>query len=82
MFSPPERNEIIGALERWARDAPDEPVFGFLQGGRLFTPRELVKEVALDTPNGKALMEIIEHAARRLGFRDVIQRLLDQRAKT
>ena len=81
MFSPSERKEIIGALERWARDAPDQPTFGFLQGDRLFTPRELVQEVVADTPNGKALMEIIEHAARRLGFSGVIQRLIDQPAK-
>lgn len=75
MLTASERDTITAALQDWARSVPDEPLFGFLQTGRLFTPRELVEQVLEDTPDGRALLEIIEHGVGREGLNKVVDRL-------
>jgi hypothetical protein len=68
--------ELMRALTAWAEVAPDEPVLGFLQGGDILTPRQLLD--AVDDPqnsDGAAFLEMLEHAVRRDGIESVTNRL-------
>jgi hypothetical protein len=75
MLSSDERLQITKALSQWAEWAPDEPMVGFLGRSRLLSPRELVEQVFENTPDGKALLEILEHGVRREGINQVVARL-------
>ena len=78
MLSTLEREQIVVALQSWAKFAPDEPVAGFLGQERLFTPWELVEQVTHETADGQALLEILEHGVRRQGLQAVVARLKRQ----
>lgn len=71
----PERDQIIGALKCWAQSAPDEPMVGLLGHDRLMTPQELVEQVQQETPDGRAVLEMLEHGVRREGLTSVVARL-------
>jgi len=80
MLTEDQRERIIQALEEWAHLAPDEPVLGFMQSeSDLKTPKELVRDVRENTPDGIALMEIMEHGVQREGLSRVIRRLRNAR---
>jgi hypothetical protein len=75
MLDPQERSQLIVALEVWAKSVPDRPLVGFLAGEKLFTPTELVQQVREETPDGQAVLEILEHGVRREGVDSVVARL-------
>jgi hypothetical protein len=75
MLNPRERSQLIVALEAWAKSVPDKPLVGFLDGDKLFTPKEIVREVREKTPDGQAVLEILEHGVRREGVSNVVARL-------
>jgi hypothetical protein len=79
MLSDVERERLVAALHAWARTVPDEPVAGFLGDGRLLTPRELANAAEQDTPDGEALLQILEHGVRREGLGTVVERLTARR---
>ena len=76
-----ERQSIQTALAIWAQSAPDEPLVGFVSQDGRWTPKELVDQVRRQTPDGKALLELLEHGVRREGIAKVISRLRRQVAK-
>jgi hypothetical protein len=75
MLTATERRDVITALSRWALSAPNEPMIGFLGGDNLLTPREAVDAVKHRTPDGEALLAMIEHGVRREGLESVVNRL-------
>jgi hypothetical protein len=75
MLNSQERRQLIRALEAWAESVPDMPLVGFLDGDKLFTPKEIVLEVRKETPDGQAVLEILEHGVRREGIGKVVARL-------
>jgi hypothetical protein len=79
MLTGEERSEIARALSQWAESLPDAPLFGFLGSERLLTPREILKEVETNTPDGEAVLEILEHGVRREGIEAVVSRLMRRR---
>jgi hypothetical protein len=68
MLSRDERDQLISILWNWAEVTPDIPVAGFLEHGHLLTPRELAIAAEQGTPDGQALLEILEHGLRREGI--------------
>jgi hypothetical protein len=75
MLNAVEREQIAKALFEWAESVPDQPMVGFLGRERLLTPREVVKQVSEKTPDGQAVLEILEHGVRREGIERVVARL-------
>ena len=75
MLDAQERSQLIVALEAWARSVPDKSLVGFLDGDKLFSPKEIVREVREETPDGQAVLEILEHGVRREGVSSVVARL-------
>jgi len=75
VLSATEREIILAALVTWAKDAPAEPVLGFLGSGEPLTPREIVSAVRRETDDGRAILEILEHGVRREGIAKVVERL-------
>jgi len=75
MLSSDERRRLSDALSKWAKDAPGDPIIGFLGQDRLLTPTELARAVVAETPDGLALLEILEHGVRREGLSTVVKRL-------
>lgn len=82
MLTESERISIQSALAAWAQTAPDEPLVGFLGGGDRWTPKQLVDQVQRQTPDGKAVLELLEHGVRREGLTNVVNRLRRQLAET
>ncbi len=80
MLDAKERAEIIGALSQWASNAPDEPIIGFMYSPRLLTPHEIVAEVRKNTPDGQAVLELLEHGINREGIQKVLRRLTSTRS--
>jgi hypothetical protein len=79
MLTDDERIQITKALQQWANHAPkDEPVIGFLGGGRFLTPFQVFMEVMQETPDGQAVLTILEHGVRREGLQRVVNRLTDE----
>jgi hypothetical protein len=76
-----ERHSVQKALAEWAQTAPDEPLVGFLSEGCRWTPKELVDQVWRQTPDGKAVLELLEHGVRREGLDKVVSRLRRQVAE-
>lgn len=75
MLTEAEREELLGALARWAESVPDEPFFGFLQGRELMRPYEIVESVKSRNAEGEAILAIFEHGVRREGLLTVLARL-------
>ncbi|WP_031495313.1 hypothetical protein [Bryobacter aggregatus] len=73
-MSQAERAKVIEALIIWAKSAPEEPVIGFIGGGAILTPREIVRAVQQETEDGQAILEILEHGIRREGIDMVLNR--------
>ena len=77
MLDAQERSQLIVALEAWARSVPDKSLVGFLDGDKLFSPKEIVREVREETPDGQAVLEILEHGV--LGHKGARRKRLVQR---
>jgi hypothetical protein len=77
VLSPDETVELITALSIWAKTEPDEPLLGFIGGGKLLTPLEIVSAIQTETDDGKAILEILEHGVRREGISRVVGRLAE-----
>ncbi|MBV9771533.1 MAG: hypothetical protein JOZ32_18325 [Bryobacterales bacterium] len=75
MLTEAERSEITAALAKWSESVPDKPLLGFLGSERFLTPREIVAEVERNTPDGQAVLEMLEHGLRREGMEAVVSRL-------
>ena len=73
-----ERIQITKALQQWAEAAPkDELVFEFAGGDRFLTPFQVYVAVERNTPEGKAILSILEHGVREEGLQQVVSRLTD-----
>jgi len=79
MLTSEERAKLISALREWASSVPNEPMLGFIQSGALKTPNEIVQEVIGNTPDGQALMQMIEHGVRRIGLEAAVHKLQARR---
>jgi hypothetical protein len=71
-----ERTKLTKALWVWADKLPNQPLIAFLGIQGNLTPREVVLEVEKATENGKAVLEMLEHAVRLQGIAPVIERLI------
>lgn len=77
MLSEDERGRILGALMEWAGLVPDLPTVGFLErGSGLLRPYELVEAVKEGTPDGEAMLKILEYGVRREGVETVARRIV------
>jgi hypothetical protein len=79
MLSADEREQIVSILWEWAEMVPDVPVAGFLRADpgeprSILTPRELAIGALEGTPDGEALLEILEHGLRREGIETLKRR--------
>lgn len=80
MLTSEERSQIVEALRYWAGKIPDEPMLGFLQkglemaDGEYLTPHQIVAAVLDETPDGIAVLDILEHGVRREGIEKVVAR--------
>jgi hypothetical protein len=55
---------------------PDEQVIGFGFSSGFLSVTQLNEAVQQETPNGRAMLEILEHAASKEGIDRVIDRIL------
>ena len=54
--------QITEALQQWAKQAPkDELAIEFVGGDRFLTPSQVYIEVEGNTPDGQAILRILEH---------------------
>jgi hypothetical protein len=79
MLSSDEREQIVAILQEWTERVPDVPVAGFLETPRgrprrLLTPTELATAAAEGTPDGEALLQILEHGLRLEGMETLRRR--------
>ena len=73
-----ERIQITKALQQWATQAPkDELVIEFVGGDRFLTPYQVYIEVERNTPDGRAILTILEHGVRQEGLQQILSRLTD-----
>ena len=78
MLTKEERIQITKALQQWAKQAPkDGFVIEFVGGDRFFSPDQAYIEVERDTPDGQAILKILEHGVREEGLQQIISRLAD-----
>jgi len=71
-----ERIQIIEALQQWAKQAPkDELSIELVGGDRFLTPSQVYIEVEGDTPDGQAILRILEHGVREEGLQQIVSRL-------
>ena len=74
-----ERIQITEALQQWAEQAPkDELVIEFAGGDRFLTPFQVYIEVERNTPDGQAILRILEHGVRQEGLQQIVSRLTDE----
>jgi hypothetical protein len=67
------QNKLIQAMQEWASSVQDEPCFSILDSP-MMTPKEIVNSIKNETVEGKAYMEILDHAVRVEGMYRVINR--------
>jgi hypothetical protein len=73
-----ERIQITKALQQWAKQAPnDELAIEFVGIDRFLTPFQVYIEVERNTPDGQAILRILEHAVREEGLEQIVSRLTD-----
>ena len=78
MLTNEERIQITKALQQWAKQAPkDELVIESVGGDRFLTPYQAYIEVERDTPDGQAILKILEHGVHEEGLQQIISRLTD-----
>lgn len=71
-----ERIQIIEALQQWAKQAPEDELSIELVGGdRFLTPSQVYIEVEGNTPDGQAILRILEHGVREEGLQQIVSRL-------
>jgi hypothetical protein len=79
MLTHEERIQITKALQQWANQAPkEELVIESVGGDRFLTPLQVCIEVEGNTPDGQAVLRILEHGVRQEGLQEVVNRLTDQ----
>jgi hypothetical protein len=76
MLSDEERELLVSALWDWSEAVPDRPLIGFLEHRGLLTPREVAQAVQEETPDGEALLAILEYGIRREGIETVTERIV------
>ncbi|WP_180542256.1 hypothetical protein [Nevskia soli] len=77
MLSPDEKSQLIAALRIWAKTERNQPVLGFIGGGKILTPWEIVSAVERESEDGEAVLEVLEHGVRREGISRVVGRLTE-----
>ena len=78
MLTIEERIQITKALQQWARQAPeDELVIEFVGEDRSLTPYQVYIEVERNTPDGHAILKILEPGVRQDGLQQILSRLTD-----
>ena len=80
MLNGDDRNAIVEAIGQWASSLDPEvrryaPVIGLL-GQAPLTAQELYLAILERTPEGEALLEIIEHTVSREGKEATVARIL------
>jgi hypothetical protein len=79
MLTDEERIRITEALQQWAEQAPsDELVIEFGGGDRFLTPFQVSIEVERNTPDGQAILRILEDGVREEGLQQIVNRLTDK----
>ena len=74
-----ERIQITKALQRWATKAPkDELVIELAGQDRYLTPCQVCIEVERNTPDGRAILRILEQGVREDGLQQILSRLADK----
>ena len=74
-----ERIQITKALQQWATTAPkDELVIELAGEDRYLTPCQAYIEVERNTPDGQAILRILEQGVREDGLQQVVSRLTDK----
>jgi len=87
MLTEAEHQEIVSILRDWAELVPDVPLVSFLRYATEespigLTPRQLAAAAAERTPDGQALLEILEHGLRREGMETMRRRFTEMRRYT
>jgi hypothetical protein len=73
-----ERIQITKALQQWAKQAPkDELVIELFGADRFLTAFQAYIEVERNTPDGQAILTILEHGVRQDGLQQIVRRLTD-----
>lgn len=64
------------AFNQWAKSVPnpDEPVAGFM-GGKMLSAKEIACAVENETSDGKAFLDVMEHAVTTHGIDKVVAQL-------
>jgi hypothetical protein len=76
-FTDHEWSVLRRALRYWAKNAPDEPVLGFLGSSDFMTPHQLLEAVEdPESSDGTAVKQMLEHAVRRSDVETVADELL------
>jgi hypothetical protein len=80
VLSEEDRSAIVEAVGRWAQSLDPEvrrhePVIGVL-GHAPLTAEELYSAMVKHTPDGEAILEIIEHTVSREGREAAVARIL------
>ena len=79
MLTDEERIRITEALQQWAEQAPTgELVIEFAGGDRFLTPFQVYIEVERNTPDGQAILRILEDGVRQEGLQQIVNRLTDK----
>ena len=74
-----ERIQITKALQQWATKAhKDELVIELAGEDRYLTPCQAYIEVERNTPDGQAILRILEQGVREDGLQQVVSRLTDK----
>jgi hypothetical protein len=74
-----ERTQITEALQQWATKAPkDELVVELAGEDRYLTPCQVYLEVERNTPDGQAILRILEQGVWEDGLKQIVSRLADK----
>jgi len=79
MLTDEERIQVTTALQHWANQAlQDELVIEFAGRDRFLTPFQMYVEVEQNTPDGQAILRILQNGVRQDGLEQVVNRLADK----
>ncbi len=69
------RSELIQAVEKWAENHPrkNEPVLRIFGIARCYSPVEVAKELASDTPTGRLLRQVFANAGAKLSITELVK---------
>jgi hypothetical protein len=75
MLTADERALILVEIRAWADRVPAERGFGFIQQRLLMTPAEVRDAIERETPDGVAILDIVEHSVRRTSLEEVLTKI-------